>query len=108
MGALGRRTGRISKENEGGGLGGLFGKGIVEYQAEHAAVSCSHVESAHRHLIRLTLPDPFYMYEALGTQLILCSARVSSGESAAFRIMGTIAVTVVEGGGGEVIGAGAA
>ena len=108
MGTLGRCAGGIGKEDEGCGLGSLFGKGIVEYQAEHAAVSCSHVESAHRHLIRLTLPDPFYMYEALGTQMILCSARVSSGESAAFRIMGTIAVTVVEGGGGEVIGAGAA
>ena len=101
MGALGRRTGRISKENEGGGLGGLFGKGIVEYQAEHAAVSCSHVESAHRHLIRLTFPNPFHMYEALGAELFLCSTRVFSGETV-FRSSGS-GVAMVEGGGGEFV-----
>lgn len=96
MGALGRRAGRIGQEDEGSGLGGLFGECVVEHQAEHAALSRSHVEGAHGYLVRLTFPDPFYMYEALGGQLFLCGTRIPSGEAAALRSSGTTAIAVIE------------
>ena len=68
---LGRRPGGVDEEHEGRGLAGGLGEGVVEDEAEHAALAMAHIVDAHRDLVGLALAVPFQRYEALGGQLVL-------------------------------------
>lgn len=77
---LGRRAGRICQEDKGGRLGRLLRKGIVEDEAEHAALG--DIVGPDRDLVGLAFAVPCYRDEALLGQLVLSGAGISLSEEA--------------------------